>query len=182
MYHTRNIKSADIVFLGDSLTEWFDLDTYFPGGKDLNRGISGDTTEGIIYRYDEILNAGTDKLFLMIGINDIFQGVPEERIEDNIEKILADFFGMSARTVIYLQSILPVNEARLIVDEDINTTIYRLNNKFRMLAKKYKAKYLDLHIDFLNTEGQMSRDFTYDGVHLSMDGYILWAELIKEYV
>ncbi|HPI85609.1 MAG TPA: GDSL-type esterase/lipase family protein, partial [Bacteroidales bacterium] len=73
----KNITSDDIVFLGDSLTEGFDLQHYFNLPNLKNRGISGDTTYQVLYRLEEIWNSKPAGLFLMIGINDMFQGEDE---------------------------------------------------------------------------------------------------------
>ena len=69
-------NNQSIIFLGDSLTEWFELGKYFPGLAIINEGIAGDTTYGVLQRLEAIIKKPAKKIFLMIGINDIFNDFP----------------------------------------------------------------------------------------------------------
>ena len=170
------------VFLGDSLTEGFDLERYFPGHATINRGISGDTTFEVIYRMDEILNAGPKKLFLMIGINDIFSGHSQDAILDNIQHIIWKFQDTCPQTKVYVQSILPIRNENLLIDDSGNVTIYQMNNRLKSLCKESNVKFIDLYPDFLDNNGQLDRKYTFDGAHLTEEGYGLWAEVVIPYI
>ena len=81
-----------IVFLGDSITQgWHDdLDGLFPELKVANRGISGDTTRGVLIRLQEDVIALKPKaVVLLIGTNDLDEkgGAPWEAVS-NIRLIL----------------------------------------------------------------------------------------------
>jgi lysophospholipase L1-like esterase len=182
MFPPEHITSKDIVFLGDSLTETFDLQKYF--GKDnlRNRGMSGNMTEHVLYRLEEIFKAKPAILFLMIGINDIYQGVKPEFVIGNISRILTELQENTPQTVIYCQSILPVNESRLLSFENINSKVYQVNNSLREFCKENNIQFIDIHPDFLNHQGQMDEIYTYDGVHLTEQGYRYWSELIRDYI
>jgi hypothetical protein len=65
---------AEVVMLGDSLTELGEWQEMFPEVKIANRGISSDMTSGILERLDEVMEARPRKVFLMAGINDLFWG------------------------------------------------------------------------------------------------------------
>ena len=181
MYPVEHITPNDIVFLGDSLTESFDLKKHFGKNNLRNRGMSGNMTEHVLYRLEEITNAKPAKVFLMIGINDIYQGLEHEGVISNITKILNEIQEKSPQTTLYCQSILPVNEDRLLSFENINAKVYQVNNRLRDFCKNSNITFIDIHPDFLNHKGQMDEKYTYDGVHLTEAGYILWAELLREY-
>ena len=68
------------LFLGDSLTEYGNWRELFPGLDIKNRGIAGDTTDGVLHRLDGITALSPDKIFLMIGINDLLMGRSVKRI------------------------------------------------------------------------------------------------------
>lgn len=176
------IHSSDIVFLGDSLTEAFDVKHHFREANVKNRGLSGDTTNEVISRMEEIIRAEPQKLFLMIGINDLLDGEDEVTIFGNIVGILEEFRLRSPETKLFLQSILPVNESVLFSDENINLMIFSLNDSLMKYCKKAGIQFIDLCTLFLNNEGEMDRQCTYDGVHLSADGYQLWAGLISRFI
>jgi lysophospholipase L1-like esterase len=178
----KPIRHSDIVFLGDSLTESFDLQKHF-GRNDLrNRGMSGDLTDHVLYRLEEIVNARPAKIFLMIGINDVYQGYEPDRISLNIEVILKEFQLKTPETRLVVQSILPVNRHKLFIEKSVNTKIYQVNLRLKTVCESKNMIFLDIHPDFLNDEGEMNEKFTYDGVHLTEAGYILWAELLQKYL
>lgn len=176
------ITSSDIVFLGDSLTEAFDLKHYFGEAHVKNRGLSGDTTYQVLYRMEEIVRAKPKKLFLMIGINDLFNGEDEVIIFQNIAGIIEQFRQRSPETVVNIQSILPVNESVMFSDENINLLIFSLNEDLMKYCKKVNVRFVDLYGHFLNEKGEMDRVYTYDGVHLTPAGYDLWAGLIRSLI
>jgi lysophospholipase L1-like esterase len=176
------IRQNDTVFLGDSLTESFDLQKHF-GRNDLrNRGMSGDLTDHVLYRLEEITNAKPAKVFLMIGINDIYQGYEPDHIVSNIERIIDEFRQKTPDTTLLVQSILPINQSKLFIEKSVNTKIYQINLRIKSFCEIGRETFIDIHPDFLNNEGEMDEGYTYDGVHLSEAGYILWAELIQSYL
>jgi lysophospholipase L1-like esterase len=178
----EHIRHSDTVFLGDSLTESFNLQKHF-GRNDLrNRGMSGDLTDHVLYRLEEITNAQPARVFLMIGINDIYQGFEADHILSNIKMIMNDFREKTPPTQLLVHSILPINTRKLFVEKEINSKIYLINHQIKALCEIQKVQFLDIHPDFLNEEGEMNEKYTYDGVHLSEAGYILWAELIQKHL
>jgi len=182
MNPAEHITSNDIVFLGDSLTESFDLQKYFGESNLRNRGMSGNMTEHVLYRLEEILKTKPAILFLMIGINDIYQGIKPDIVIRNISRILTEMHENSSATKIFCQSILPVNETRLLSFENINSKVYEVNNSLRDFCTTNNISFIDIHPDFLNHQGQMDEKYTYDGVHLTEQGYMHWSQLIKNFV
>ncbi len=182
MYDNLPIQSPHLVFLGDSLTEGFDLQKHF-GRNDLrNRGISGNTTDHISYRLESIIRGKPRQVFLMAGINDLLQGSSTVQIAANIRNITDKMVAGTPSTVLCIQSVLPVNERKMLIDSNINTLIYELNDRIRKICKKLDMDYADLHRDFLNNTGQLDETYTYDGVHLNEKAYQHWAELIRPFM
>jgi lysophospholipase L1-like esterase len=182
MFSRSPIRANDIVFLGDSLTEAFDLEHYFKITNIRNRGLSGDTTYQVRYRLEEIITARPGKLFLMIGINDFFQETDEITILRHISSILLEFKHRSPGTEIFIHSILPVNSSLILSDDNINLAIFSINDGIRMICRESHIHFVDIYGDFLNDKGEMDYRYTYDGVHLSQAGYDLWARLIESLV
>lgn len=181
MIPTDPLKAGDIVFLGDSLTEGFNLRKYFTDKPVKNRGISGDTTANVKYRLQEILSSSPSRIFLMIGINDLFNGYDPETVAGETGTILGSLIHECPGSEIFLQSILPVNEDYLMSD-NLNSIINRANDLLKIECTVRHLTFLDLHSHFLNRDGQLSDEYTLDGAHLTERAYRLWADLISGYV
>ena len=90
---TEGHKTGGIVFLGDSITEGFPLDTAFPDGSVINRGISGDKIEGVTERLDvSVVVFKPRRVYLMIGVNDLLRQDPQpmEELEESYDILLQD--------------------------------------------------------------------------------------------
>ncbi len=136
-------SSSSKVFLGDSLTEMFDL-AILEDPDAVNRGISGDFTSGVLSRLDEITAAQPAKIFIGIGTNDIVEKVPLDEIEQNYEGILRRISTASPRTRIFVQSVFPtaLTGSFITSNQNINGRVDDLNEKLKMLAAQVP---LDLH-------------------------------------
>ena len=170
IFENSPISTHDIVFLGDSITEWFPLDEMFPDLPIKNRGISGDTTDGVLRRLHQITGSQPRQIFLKIGTNDIGFGHSHGRIVANYEEILARIQAESPQTEVFVQSVLP--------RQRYARRIQRLNAEIHTLALKYNYHYLDLFPAFADERGSLRREFTNDGLHLLYAGYAQWHKLL----
>ena len=102
-------KYTDIVFLGDSLTDFYDLDKYYDI-KIVNSGVAGWTTDDILNNLDEkVFKYYPKKLILLIGTNDLVYEKDVEYITKNIKKIVEQIKKKRPYTKIYIESLYPVN-------------------------------------------------------------------------
>ncbi|WP_367331623.1 GDSL-type esterase/lipase family protein [Sphingobacterium multivorum] len=177
------IKGA-IVFLGNSITEraeWQELlaDSRYPV---LNRGIGGDNSFGILARIDEVLRGRPRAIFLMDGINDQFRKLPQEVSVNNYKRIIKRIKKISPKTLIYLQSALPINEERTKepYTKGRNALVPILNEKLRQLSADENIPFVDLCPLFQDNEGKLNAIYSADGVHLIPSAYIKWVQLLKE--
>jgi lysophospholipase L1-like esterase len=180
LFNKTITENQKIVLLGDSITSeglWHEL---FPSGIVLNRGIGGDTTTGLLTRLEEsVFSVKQQKLFIMIGINDIFLSkVPVDFIISEYKNILNMVRKRSPTTKIYVQSVLPMGGSW----RRFNTTIRKLNNRLNELCKTFKVKYIDLYDSFLNSDGVLAEKYSLDGIHPNSEGYLLWKSKIKKYI
>ncbi|MFK8303001.1 GDSL-type esterase/lipase family protein [Capnocytophaga stomatis] len=178
------ITSKDIVFLGNSITngcEWAELF----GKKNIkNRGISGDISQGVYERLDNIVNGKPKKIFLLIGVNDIARKIPLETTSQNIEKIVMKIQQVSPKTKIYLQSVLPVNsDFKMFEAHQQPEKINELNAEICQICQQYKVTYVDLYSHFIvpNTD-KLKPELTNDGLHLMAEGYLLWKKIVLPYL
>ncbi len=167
----KTAKDIDIVFLGDSLTDFYNVKEYFPSYKVLNRGIAGDTTDGLLKRLEVSVYKVKPKVAtLLIGINNI---TTMFRDYEDILKALKENIPDAKIVVI---SLLPTNKACA----GYNELIAESNKNVKTLAEKYDCVYADLHALLTDAETGMAKDeYTVDdGLHISVAGY----EVITEYL
>lgn len=190
-YHQRktlfeklpNTKN-EIIFLGNSITdggEWAEL---FKNKRVKNRGISGDITEGVLYRLDEITESKPAKVFLLIGVNDLARGISSDTIYANICRIVHLINQQSPKTKVYVQSILPVNPVFGKFTGHCSKTdeIIWINKQLAVWCENGSAEFIDLFSHFKNENNLMNTLYTNDGLHLKGEGYLLWAKIIRTYL
>jgi lysophospholipase L1-like esterase len=178
-----SLKYGDIVFIGNSITEGGnDWSAKFGSPNIRNRGIAGDVTDGVLKRLVEIFHFKPKKVFILIGINDLFnlqfqKEIPSTQyIGNNIRMIAKIIFEKSADTKIYVQTILPTDQS--IMKDNIS----KVNEIIKSNAKDGAYEVIDLHSVFTDSNGLLKKELTYDGTHLNDDGYKQWVNFIISYV
>ncbi|MET1247663.1 GDSL-type esterase/lipase family protein [Sporolactobacillus sp. STCC-11] len=172
----------DIVFAGDSLTNYCNWSELFGNSNIKNRGIPGDKTDGVIDNIANIVKGQPKKIFLMVGINDLSNGVSVKSTLANYKKVINSIKQKSPSSKLIVQSVLPINTDILKDTKASNSEIKKLNIGLKLLAKDYGLQYVDLSYKFIDKNEQLKRGLTIDGIHLNGDGYLLWKKTINDYV
>jgi lysophospholipase L1-like esterase len=167
-----------LVFIGDSLTEWYDWQKRFPRHRVLNLGISGETVEELLGRRDRIreLVQDSDMVFLMTGINNIANG--QHDIFGPYREIVQNLTTWCRGATIVVQSVLPVDFPW------VGPGVIRdINRNLEKIAAEYGAKYLDVYSSFVDDNDKAKSGYLQDdGVHLSNKGYEVWAKVIEGFL
>ena len=178
----EKLNKGQIVFAGDSITEFFALKKYL--GRDfplVNRGIAGTDSVWLLeHLKEQVLDLEPSKLAIMIGINDIGRAYPIQDIVNRISDIVMAVRQESLFTEIYLLSVLPVSERpehSSKVKIRNNATVRELNQQLAVLPG---VTYVDLYDYLTDAQGQLNDTYTTDGLHLSPQGYQVLAEPIKK--
>ena len=180
-FRTLPNPDREICFLGDSITdgcEWRELTGI---ERVTNRGIGGDTAWGVLARLDEVTEGKPEKIFLMIGTNDLARGKKPMEVRDKIAAILDTIRRDSPRTTVYLQSVLPTNED-MGSGPYVNANINPLNDLLVKLAADKKVAWVDLRPVFRDDKGKLKQELTVDGLHLNGQAYYLWYSVIRKYL
>jgi len=175
--------TAAIVFIGDSLTDGGEWSELLDNPKVKNRGISGDVSQGVWERLDAVTAAKPQKVFVMIGINDLARGIPVGQVVRNVRMMVAQLQRECPGTHIYLQSLLPVNDdyGQFKAHTNKGELIREVNAAFRQMAGE-QVTFIDLHTAFSDVAGKLDRRYTNDGLHLNGTGYQRWAAIVAPYV
>ncbi len=184
--HFRQLPNdeGEIIMLGDSITEGCNWSEMFANPKFKNRGIGGDVTRGILDRLDEVLDSRPERIFLMIGINDLGHGRPEKEILANIKRIIREVREKSPESTLYLESLLPVNPdfGMFPNHTDKAEQVIAINTVLRRMAADYDVVYVDLYSRFVTGEGKLDPAFTNDGLHLTGPGYAVWKKALEPFL
>ncbi|WP_268223325.1 GDSL-type esterase/lipase family protein [Sinomicrobium oceani] len=183
LFATLPESKGGIVFLGNSITERGHWNELLPGKRIKNRGIGGDNTFGMLARLSDITAQKPAKLFFLGGINDMARNLPVTVVIGNYKRIIEQIRKESPKTRIYIQSVLPINEALLTAPyfKGKSHLIPELNKGLRQLALIYKIPYIDLYHDlFTDEEGALKGAWTPDGVHLHPEAYVAWVDYLKK--
>jgi len=165
------------VIVGDSLTMWFPPDKLSKNNLWLNQGISGENTTQILRRlkYKDFSQTRPDRIYVMAGINDLRQGVADQTILNNHRQIMRQLRKDYPQAEIIVQSILPTRFASI-----ADRRLRYLNQQLEIITAQEGVSFLDIYDVFLNQEGQLRRELTTDGIHLSRAGYEAWSWSINQ--
>jgi len=163
--------NPDIVFLGDSITQASLFNEYFVMPLRIyNRGVNGETSFDILNRLQEIVDLQPKNVYLMVGINDLYNGAKPIQVANNIQKIYDILIkeGIS----IHVQKTIQCQPSKCF------NTINKVNQLNSILSSKFKSKLIDL--GELNANSGLRGDLTYDGVHLNKKGYEIWITQLRK--
>jgi lysophospholipase L1-like esterase len=178
-----------VVFLGDSITDGWKLDQYFPGKGYINRGISGQTTPQMLIRFrPDVINLKPKVVVILAGTNDLAGNTGTttiEAIEGNLMSIVE--LAKANHINVVLSSVMPVNDYEIRDGKPIIQTVRRPPAKILELnawIKKYAAEndlgYLDYFSAMVDDKGFFKADITYDGLHPNAKGYEMMAPLAAQ--
>ncbi|MBX2934465.1 MAG: family 20 glycosylhydrolase [Ferruginibacter sp.] len=174
------VRNNEIIFLGNSITDGAEWSQLFNDKRIINQGISGDISAGVLHRLDAMVKRKPSKVFLLIGTNDLARGVSADSVLKNI-LLISDYLKQeSPATKLFVQSILPVNDAfEKFKGHTKNTAlIQQLNAQLKANAAAKHFQYVDLFSSFADEKGKLKKEFTNDGLHLMGNAYLQWKHMI----
>ncbi|MGA7161678.1 MAG: GDSL-type esterase/lipase family protein [Bacteroidota bacterium] len=168
---------ADIILLGDSITQGFPTDTLLKDFSVINKGISGDRTDRVLERLNrDVIQLAPSALFLLVGTNDIGSGFSNNTLLVNYERMILRITKNVPGIKLFIESILPTRG----IENRPLERIQLLNVELHKLAMKYGVKFLDIYPLFVNVKGELAEEFSDDGLHLTLAAYEKWAEYLKQ--
>jgi lysophospholipase L1-like esterase len=175
-----------VVFLGDSITDYWKLPDYFPGKPYINRGIDGQTTPEMLVRFrQDVIDLHPKVLVVLAGTNDI-AGVTGRTLNEDVE---ANYASMAERARahnirVVFASILPVHNYTHDAEESFalrpRDRILALNTWLKNYCDKNRCVYLDYFTALVDERGMLKRDLADDGLHPTDAGYKIMASLAEK--
>lgn len=173
-----------IIFFGDSITEFWDLESTFPDKQYINRGISAQTTSQMLVRFrPDVLSLQPRVVVILSGINDIAgntQATTLEIIEGNYTS-----FGELSRInhiQVIFGSVLPIDDRSAFnqAKPQANLKICTLNSWLKNYCLNHQHVYLDYHSHMVDGAGRLRTELSDDGLHPNIKGYEIMAELVED--
>jgi lysophospholipase L1-like esterase len=176
------IVTGRTIFLGNSITEMGNWKKATGDTTVLNRGIAGDITFGVLKRLKDITDRQPSKVFLLIGINDIGKDIPDSVIAGNDLKIVKEIHAKCPQTQIYVQSILPVNSTihNFPQHYDKEEHVLAVNKLLQANAAAGNYNFVDIFHLFVDADGRLKSEYTYEGLHLRPPAYDIWVAYLKK--
>ena len=166
-----------VVFFGDSITDSWRLNEYFPERDFVNRGISGQVTGEMLGRMtQDVIDLKPSAMVILAGTNDLARGVPVKAIEDNLSMIaqLAKANGIK----VIMASILPVSDYHKDTDPRFEMTklrpsaaIKELNSWMQSQSRMNNFIYCNYFEKMVDSAGMLQAGLADDGLHPNPAGY-----------
>jgi lysophospholipase L1-like esterase len=181
-------KAGDkrVVFMGDSITDNWKLEKYFPGKPYVNRGISAQTTPQMLLRFhQDVISLHPRVVVILAGTNDIAGNTGPlslEEIENNYAS-MADL-ARANRIAVVFSSVTPVSDyterSHRFFAERPMEKIQQLNVWLKNYSRRHGDVYLDYYSHMLDEKGLLRRDLAEDGLHPNDPGYRIMADLAEK--
>ena len=173
---------VDVLFLGDSITQsWGGAkevwDKSFGPMKPANFGIGGDQTQHVLWRITEgkeLEGIQPKAVVLMIGTNNM-GGHSAEQIAEGVTAIVKELNAQRPKAKVLLLGIFPRSPKPT---DAVRDKIKQTNERIAKLDDGKQVYYLDIGAKFLDKEGNLPKDIMPDFLHLSKQGYQIWADAI----
>jgi lysophospholipase L1-like esterase len=169
---------GSLVFLGDSITQGWgdDFGGRFPGVKVANRGISGDTTRGVLLRLKEdVLDLKPTGVVLLIGTNDLEEKADPETIAGNLKLILAELKKHDAKMPIILCQVMPSSDSKKRPADKIK----KVNELYAAAVKgDRQVTFIETWTLFADANGDAKKEEFPDLLHPNKAGYAKWRAAI----
>ncbi len=209
-YHQANqqlkqqpVPSGRVVFMGDSITDGWNLPESFPGKPYVNRGISGQVTAQMLVRmYPDVINLKPAAIVVLAGTNDIARNngpVTLAMIEEDIMAMteLAQLHGIK----VLLSSVMPISDYPYLRQQSAQpapvvpggrgapprqkmtegrppSDILKLNAWMKEYAAKVNATYVDYFSAMVDDQGWLKDGISGDGLHPNAEGYTIMTAVL----
>ncbi|MBM3774514.1 MAG: capsular biosynthesis protein [Acidobacteria bacterium] len=171
------------VFLGDSITDGWPVNEYFPDRDFLNRGIGGQVTSEMLGRMKaDVIDLKARVLLVLAGTNDIARGAPVKTIQNNLSMI-ADLADRNNVRPLFA-SVLPVSDYHQRVNPSFlrttarpPSTILELNRWIQSFCAQRGYLYVDYFKAMVDASGHLRAELADDGLHPNSAGYRVMAPI-----
>ncbi|MEJ5351189.1 MAG: GDSL-type esterase/lipase family protein [Melioribacteraceae bacterium] len=185
MFDIYKTKQADIVMLGNSITAGANWSELLGRSNVVTRAIPGDILPGFYARLSYVFRLKPKIVFILGGLNDIYNWTPVEEIYNNYLKIITELQSKGIIPVIQSITYAAKDYAKNFggtpeINAGRNREVDKLNKLLYDYARKNNIDYIDINSKLSTSDKFLRPDVTWDGVHLNAEGYKIWAEEVEK--
>lgn len=180
-------KKKTIVMFGDSLTDYFPMEKLKDiDAEIINSGVAGDTIAemGARLSYD-VFPYKPDIIIMQGGANDFLMSLypGAKALSERLIRLALRIRKQLPQTKIYIESMYPAYTKRIGLmpswaEGKSNGEIEKINTEIKKLCEAYDFAYVDVFHKLIGEDGQLSREYTVDGIHLQENAYDVVADII----
>lgn len=184
----REDVAVGTVFMGDSITELWDLNAYFrpaPGEVIENRGVSGDLATVMARRFEaDVIQLRPRNVVILAGTNDVADLIRNNKTDDEIISTVTGAIEQMmdkarlADIKVFVCSILPTN-ADYRMHEQRTELRARINERLQAACLARGCIYVDYAAEMRDAKGELRKDLARDGLHPHYAGYAIMARMLK---
>ena len=181
-------RKPRVVFLGDSITDNWRLNEYFPDHDFINRGISGQTTDQMLGRFEaDVVALHPVAVVIFGGTNDLYRRIPVAAVENNIRAMaeLAQFNGIR----VLISTLTPVSDYHKDRDPNYERSPWRppaeireVNRWIQSFCASRDFTFVDYYSETVDAAGFFKADLSDDGLHPNSQGYRIMAPVVLKAV
>ena len=182
-------KKKTIVMFGDSLTDYFPMEKLKDIDADIiNSGVAGDTIAEMGARLShDVFPYNPDIIIMQGGANDFLMSLypGAKPLAERLIRLALRIRKQLPQTKIYIESMYPAYTKRIGLmpswaEGKSNGEIEKINAEIKILCEVNKFEYVDVFGKLIGEDGQLSREYTVDGIHLQENAYDVVSLLIHQ--
>jgi lysophospholipase L1-like esterase len=184
-FDSYKTTQADIIMFGNSLTAGVNWSELLGRANVVGRGIPSDVLQGYYSRLNQVLRLKPKIIFILGGLNDIYNWTSVEEIYAYYVKVLQKIKEEKITPVIQSTTYAGKEWAKSWggtpeVNAGRNVEVDKLNKMLWDYAQKNKIDYIDLNSKMSTRDRFLRPELTWDGVHLNAEGYKIWAREVEK--
>jgi acyl-CoA thioesterase-1 len=171
--YTKNVALGDSITQGypfGSKASWVNILKNEHGLNIENKGINGDTLEGMLERFDNDVKFLSPKLVIVMGgTNDVFDGYSLSAMEYNLKQIVKRAEALSIKPIIGIP--IPVD------DPAVEAKLKRFRFFLKEFTIQNKIPVINFYNEMVDSSGKIKAEYDFDGVHPSREGYKIMSKV-----
>ena len=185
----NTVVDDNYLFVGDFYFNQYDIEESFIQTKFVNNNKEENTSSDILENINSnIYQYNPSDVFILIGINDLDQGILSGEINDNIKSIIKGIKENRSGAKIYVLSLLPINDSdneiikKKYISNLSNKEIVDTNSLIEKTCENEKVEYVDIYNELVDEDGLLNIKYTTNGLYLNDVGYQMITDVLNDYI